>query len=95
MNVCIDMKREELIKAVLDTLVQIQKISGREVPPDMDSGTKPIGGLQGFDSLNGLELTMMLPDEIEWEGRNLCVSKDGKRALNVGEIVDRLLQVEN
>lgn len=89
------MKRKELIKAILDTLVQIQKISGREVPPDMDSRTRPIGGLPGFDSLSGLELTMMLPEEIEWEGRNLCVSDDGKKALNVGEIVDRLLQGEN
>lgn len=89
------MKREELIKAILDTLIQIQKISGREVPPDMDSRTRPIGGLPGFDSLSGLELTVMLPEEIEWEGRNLCVSDDGKKALNVGEIVGRLLQVEN
>ena len=89
------MKRKELIKAILDTLVQIQKISGREVPPDMNSRTRPIGGLPGFDSLSGLELTMMLPEEIEWEGRNLCVSDDGKKALNVGEIVDRLLQGEN
>jgi len=89
------MKREELIKAILDTLAQIQRISGRKVPTDMDSGTRPIGGLQGFDSLNGLELTVMLPDEIEWEGWNLCVSKDGKRALNVGEIVDRLIKGDN
>ena len=85
------MKREGLIKLIIRILTQIQDISGREVPPDMDSGTRPIGGLQGFDSLNGLELTMMLPDEIEWEGRNLCVSEDGKRALIIGEIVDRLL----
>ena len=85
------MKRKELLKLIIEKLVTIQEISGREVPPDMDSGTRPIGGLKGFDSLNGLELTMMLPDEIEWEGRNLCVSDDGKRALNIGEIVDRLL----
>lgn len=89
------MKREELIKAIFDTLIQIQKISGREVPPDMDSRTRPIGGLPGFDSLSGLELTVMLPEEIEWEGRNLCVSDDGKKALNVGKIADRLLQGEN
>ncbi len=89
------MNREKLTELIIQILVQIQDISGREVPPDMDSGTRPIGGLSGFDSLNGLELTMMLPDEIEWEGRNLCVSKDGKKALTVGEIVDRLLQVEN
>lgn len=89
------MKRDELFKVIIDILVQIQKISGREVPPDMNSRTRPIGGLPGFDSLNGLELTMMLPNEIKWEGRNLCVSEDGKRALNVGEIADRLLQVDN
>jgi len=89
------MNREKLTELIIQILVQIQDISGREVPPDMGSRTKPIGGLQGFDSLNGLELTMMLPDEIEWEERNLCVSNDGKRALNIGEIVDRLLSVEN
>jgi len=85
------MNRSELIKLIIERAIEIQELSGREVPDDVNEKTVPIGGLAGFDSLNGLELSIMLPEETEWEGRNLCVSDDGKRALNIGEIVDRLL----
>ena len=89
------MKRKELSKLIIGIVVQIQNISGRKVPSVINERTVPIGGLPGFDSLNGLELTMMLPDEIKWGGKNLCVSDDGRRALTIREIVVRLLQAEN
>ena len=87
-------KKEDIFEIIIGLLIKIQKLSGREVPK-IDRNTVPIGGLQGFDSLNGLELVVMLPDGINWSRENLCVSKDGKRALNVQEIVERLLDYNN
>ena len=84
-------KRENIFKMVIRLLVKIQKISGRKVLK-IDEEMVPIGGLPGFDSLNGLELTLMLPDKVAWSGKSLCVSDDGKRALSVKEMVERLLQ---
>jgi hypothetical protein len=86
--------RETVLEELLSLLRKIQMISGREVPADMDEETIPIGGLPGFDSLNGIEFTSMLPPTVRWAGQNLCVSEDGKRALTVGEMVDRLRERE-
>ena len=81
---------EDIYEMLIRLLVQIQQISGREVPK-IDKKTIPIGELPGFDSLNGLELVFMLPEKVVWSGDNLCVSEDGKKALNVEEIGKRLL----
>ncbi len=89
------MNPNKLIKLIVERVIKIQELSGREVPDDVNEKTIPIGGLAGFDSLNGLELTMMLPDEIKWGGKNLCVSDEGRRALTIREIVIRLLQADN
>jgi hypothetical protein len=83
--------RQELVRMVVELLHKIQEISGREIPSHMTERTIPIGGLPGFDSLNGIELTVMLPESVRWSGRNLCVSEDGRKALSIGEIADRLL----
>lgn len=86
------MNKKELKKLIIELVITIQRMSGRSVPSDVTEKTVPIGGLQGFDSLNGLELTMMLPKEVHWPGKNLCVSDDGKKALSIGEIVELLIE---
>jgi hypothetical protein len=87
-------KKEDIFKIVIDLLIKIQELSGRNVPK-IKRNTIPVGELPGFDSLNGLELVFMLPDGVDWSGDNLCVSENGKRALNVQEIVERLLDYNN
>jgi hypothetical protein len=87
-------KKEDIFEMIIGLLTKIQKLSGREVPK-IDRNTIPVGGLPGFDSLNGLELVFMLPDGVDWSGDNLCVSENGKRALNVQEIVERLMEYNN
>ena len=87
-------KKEDIFEIIVGLLSKIQKLSGREIPR-IDRNTVPVGGLPGFDSLNGLELVFMLPDGIYWSRENLCVSENGKRALNVQEIVERLLDYNN
>ena len=79
--------RDRIVKAI----AQIQENSGRELPEKISGRTKPIGDLDGFDSLNGLELSVVLAIEFDIDpGENLCVSDDGRRALTVNEIVARV-----
>lgn len=88
-------KRREMLDLVIGLVLEVQaELSGRQVDVDVNEDTVPIGDLSGFDSLNGIELTTMLPTKLGWLGQNLCVSEDGKRALTIGEMADRLLQEE-
>jgi acyl carrier protein len=88
------MDRNELFQTVKTLLTQIQEMSGREVP-EINTNTVPIKDLPGFDSLIGLEFTVMLPLEIQSKDLNLCVSDDGTRALSVNEIIDRIIAYSN
>ena len=87
------MIRNEVIKIVIEKLTEIQEISDRKRIPISDN-TIPIGELPEFDSMNGVEFAAMI-DEVLSIGDvgNLCASKDGKRALTVGEIADRILEI--
>jgi len=89
------MIRNDVIKIVIEKLTEIQEISDREKIPISDS-TIPIGELPEFDSMNGVEFASMI-DEVLSIGDvgNLCASKDGKRALTVGEIVDRIFEIKS
>ena len=48
---------------IVKAIAQIQENSGREVPEKITGRMKPIGDLEGFDSLNGLELSVALATE--------------------------------
>ncbi len=80
---------KEIFNILKEVLDEVQNISGREII-EIDEDTVPIGGIPGFDSMNGLELLVMLPDNITWSGKNLCISDDGMRALSIKEIIERL-----
>jgi len=87
------MTRNKVIKIVIQKLTEIQEISAREKVPINDN-TIPIGELPEFDSMNGVEFASMI-DEVLSIGDvgNLCASKDGKRALKVREIADRIIEI--
>lgn len=87
------MTRNKVIKIVIKKLTEIQEISDREKVPISDK-TIPIGELPEFDSMNSVEFAFMI-DEVLSIGDvgNLCASKDGKKALTVGEIADRILEI--
>lgn len=48
---------------VFDVLADIQKASGRGWTP-LTEDDRPIGALEGFDSLNGLEATVQLEQRL-------------------------------
>ena len=86
------MHKQEIVVKVAQTVAQIQEMSGRS-SAGIGVSTCPVGGVEGFDSLSGVEATVMLSESLGVslpEDYNPFISEDGKRALSVGEIADAL-----
>jgi hypothetical protein len=85
------MTHAETMRAVVSAIMRIQERSGNKAP-ELHSDTVVIKGVEGFDSLRGLELSVAMsrffdiPDDV-----NVCVSDCGKRPLTVGEITAKLM----
>ena len=92
------MDKNEITKKVIQAVTGVQKMSGRPLEV-INSATKPVGGIQGFDSLNGVEAAVILSESLgcELPAETLFVSKEGKRALSIAEIsadVSRIIKEE-
>lgn len=87
------MDRENILQHVVLAVAQTQEASGRS-SNGIEESTKPIGDVEGFDSLNGLEVTMALSQSLGYEiaDDNLFVSKDGSRALSIAEMTDTICE---
>ena len=86
------MDKQELVNKVVQTVAHVQEVSGRSSAV-IGASTRPVGGVEGFDSLSGVEATVMLSESLGVdlpEEYNPFISSDGKRALSVGEIADTL-----
>ena len=83
------MNKEEVLKNVIQVLDQLQKDIGRQAVR-MSASTRPIGDLEQFDSLNGVEATVEIADKlnVELPGVSVFVDETGTRALSVSEIAD-------
>ena len=90
------MKKEEVIKSVIQVLGQLQRDSGRKAT-SISSSTCPIGDLDQFDSLNGVEATVEIADKlgVELPGISVFVDESGTRALSVSEIADVVCRVRS
>ena len=88
------MHKNEVTKKVIKVVKDIQKMSGRTAER-INSRTKPIRGIQGFDSLNGMEAAVALSESLSCNipPENLFVSEDGKRSLSIEEISDRICKI--
>jgi hypothetical protein len=86
------MTRNDAVKKVAEALRMIQEMSGRPAD-EIAEDTIPIGGLAGFDSLNGVEVAVIVGAISAGGLVNICVSEDGRRALSVGEIADSVLRL--
>lgn len=86
------MDEKEVMGKIIAVVRQVQETSGRPVG-DINPSTRPIGDVPGFDSLNGVEASVILSESLGYEllaDYNTFVSKDGRRALTVSEITDNL-----
>jgi len=87
------MTRKKIYKLVVKKLRSIQEMSGKDII-EIDGDTVPIGHLPGFDSLTDIEFTTMISADIPLDiSVRLCVSEDGKKPLNVRQIVNRLMNI--
>lgn len=85
------MNRDKVIKVVISEVEKVQESSGRE-KCDIDIHTRPIGDTIGFDSLNGIEVTVALSESLDhdFSDKNLFVSSDGQNALSIEEVTDNV-----
>jgi len=86
------MTADSIHTTVLEVLKEVQKISGRSCE-DLDPTAIPIDDLDGFDSITAVEATAMIEQKLGAENLNLVtafVSEDGKRALSIEEVVERI-----
>ena len=81
------MDKNEVTEKLIHAIEKVQKISGRP-SEGIDSATKPIGGIEGFDSMNGVEAAMILSEFLgcDLPAETLFVSGEGKQALSIAEI---------
>ncbi len=84
-----DRLRDEVIRAIRD----VQERSGRACET-LEDHDKPIGALDGFDSLNALEVTVDLESRLglDLHGQNLLINDEGTRALSIAEVVARIAE---
>lgn len=89
------MAPDQVRSAIIEVASQIQSQSQRDVPP-MDGGTRLIGDLPGFDSLNAVEFVVLLTDVLGdvMQGREIpdrMVLGGGKNARpSIDEISQRV-----
>ena len=85
------MNRDIIVRQVIEAVAQVQQASGRSVE-GIGPDTRPFNDVEGFDSLSGVEATMLLSETL---GRDLPDSvfapEQGNRVLSVNEIADRVL----
>ena len=88
------MDAKEIKAAVIGVLKDVQEISGEEYVP-IGPRDKPLGKLEGFDSLKGIEATEMVQDRLGCDiGRDsLFVSEDGTCATTLAEICSYLGEI--
>jgi hypothetical protein len=93
------MNRDEILRCLVETVVEVQQLSGCTAM-EVNAKTSPIHDLDGFDSLRGVETTVLLAAKLKCEFKagkgdvNVFISKDGRRALSVEEAVSRLLELQ-
>lgn len=82
----------------MEAIREVQELSGHTAT-SINHNTCPINDLEHFDSLRGVETTFLLSMKLKCEFKspkgeiNVFISKDGRRALTVGEIADRLVEL--
>jgi acyl carrier protein len=85
------MTGSDINKIVCDALAEVQTLSGRD-PRIANNSIKPIGELEGFDSLCSVEATVLIESRLgaDFGLESIFISEDGNRALTIEEICTRI-----
>lgn len=86
--------RDQVAAALARVLQDVQQISGCKCP-SIEDATKPMEDLEGFDSLRGLEVTVMLEAKlgVSAGAKSLFISPSGNVALPFSSIVDAFFKL--
>lgn len=72
------MTQEDVERALADAVREIQTLSGRAVD-GIGPDAKPIGGIPGFDSINGVEVGALVSEKLGVDvGENPLLDDSGK-----------------
>ena len=83
------MSRDEALQLVCHAIAQIQEQSGRTVDL-LNEHSRPFVDVDGFDSLNGEEVTALLLEDISFGPDFNPFTPADNGDLTIGEIADRL-----
>jgi len=83
------MNRDEALQLVCNAIAQIQTQSGRAIDV-LTENSRPFVDIEGFDSLNGEEVTALLLEDISFgpDINPFAPNDDGD--LTIGDIADRI-----
>ena len=85
------MDKDGIVRQVIQAVTQVQELSGRSIA-EVGLDTCPLKDLLGFDSLCGVEATVLLSEAVGHELPDSVFSpQEGVRVLSVNEIADRVL----
>jgi hypothetical protein len=83
----------EIQEMIVSHVCEIQQLSGRPVPKIIDEDFKPIGGCEGFESINGVEVAVRIEPILGCEIKGNPFA-DGYSALTVQAIAKRLYELQ-
>jgi acyl carrier protein len=82
--------RDQIKKKLVEAIAEIQEISGRQVPQVQDEAC-PIGDIEGFDSVNCVELACELSSSLGFEvDAKDFIPNVLAHPVTIGQAVDRL-----
>ena len=85
------MARDDIVRQVIQAVTQVQESSGRSVG-GIGPDTRPLKDLQDFDSLCGVEATVLLSEAVGCElPDSVFVPQAGSSVLTVNDIADRVV----
>ena len=84
----------ETVRQQLESAVGEWRDHRASGPLSLDEGTRPVTGVEGFDSYSGIIATIQIEAElgVTFESDNIFLTEDGKRARRVSEILDTILE---
>jgi acyl carrier protein len=90
------MEKADIQKTICDVVRQIQIDSGR-LNSALSSDSCPIGDLDGFDSLSGVEATVDLSEKlgIDLPGVSVFINESGSKVLTIAEIAAKIAKISS
>ena len=85
------MNRDEIVQQAIEAVVQVQQASGRSVE-GIGPDTRPFKDVEGFDSLSGVEATVLLSETLGQElPDSVFTPEQGTHVLSINEIAHRVV----